>query len=317
MAAHQQGFPLTTEYSQKTLGLTSPSSRRSQQRLTWTPGTTSPIVRRFREEQEGLLQRVKEEQAVRERPGPFRAAYTYSGLRAAHDGPDLRDYSPSPPDTPEPEDVGPEKAVMTFRKAAGIAWKSSENTFSSVHSTISKDNTNGESARRAKLFADFGRKLGSTCSFGQNSSDDSDDATTQFVADDAEDSLSLSPATIWRDLSYDDLRYSASPLDPDYFQVLKTVKMTLSYSSSNPGGRNLLRHHPGGYRQTPGKDINEFRKGLRPREDIDDAKSRRRLEQPDRSIFGHLRDITPASIISSNEPTSVGKDGMLQLSGIR
>jgi hypothetical protein len=40
-----------------------------------------------------------------------------------------------------------EMPVMSFRKAAGTAWKPSGDTFSFVPSTISKENTNGESAR--------------------------------------------------------------------------------------------------------------------------------------------------------------------------
>jgi hypothetical protein len=110
--------------------------------------------------------------------------------------------------------------VLKLTKYRGFSV-TSRDTFSFVHSTISKDNTNGESARQAKLFAGFGRKLGSSCSH------DSNDATTQFVADDAEDSSSLSPATISRDFIYDGLRYSTA--DPSVFGVGKSVKMVPSY----------------------------------------------------------------------------------------
>jgi hypothetical protein len=68
---------------------------------------------------------------------------------------------------------------------------------------------------------------------------------------------------------------------------------------------------------TPGMDVNEFKKRIRPREDLDDVKDRWRLEQSDRSISGPLRDVTPESIKSSNESNSVRKYGMLQLPGMR
>jgi hypothetical protein len=77
-----------------------------------------------------------------------------------------------------------------------------------------------ESARRAKLFAGSRWKLGSSCSH------DSNDATTQFVADDAEDSSSPSLATISRDFIYDGLRYSTA--DPSVFGGGKFVKMVPS-----------------------------------------------------------------------------------------
>jgi hypothetical protein len=52
------------------------------------------------------------------------------------------------------ESVQLDKVEQTFKKMAGKAWKSSA-TFANVSSTISRDNTSGESARQAKLFAEF------------------------------------------------------------------------------------------------------------------------------------------------------------------
>jgi hypothetical protein len=64
------------------------------------------------------------------------------------------------------ETYGVGKDPLTLRQIAGKTWKSSD-AYSSVSSTISRDNTTGESARRANLLADFGQKrrpcvLGST-----------------------------------------------------------------------------------------------------------------------------------------------------------
>jgi hypothetical protein len=53
------------------------------------------------------------------------------------------------------EAVQLEKGVQIFKKMSGKAWKSSA-TFSTISSTISRDNTAGECARQAKLFAEFG-----------------------------------------------------------------------------------------------------------------------------------------------------------------
>jgi hypothetical protein len=47
-----------------------------------------------------------------------------------------------------------DKVAQTFKKMAGKAWKSSA-TFANISYTISRDNTSGESARQAKLFAEF------------------------------------------------------------------------------------------------------------------------------------------------------------------
>jgi hypothetical protein len=55
------------------------------------------------------------------------------------------------------------KAAKTFKKMAGKAWKSSA-TFSTISSTISRDNTAGECARQAKLLADFGQRRPCTLS---------------------------------------------------------------------------------------------------------------------------------------------------------
>jgi hypothetical protein len=52
------------------------------------------------------------------------------------------------------ESVQLDKVAQTFKQMAGKAWKSSA-TFTTVSSTISRDNTCGESARQAKLFAEF------------------------------------------------------------------------------------------------------------------------------------------------------------------
>jgi hypothetical protein len=50
-----------------------------------------------------------------------------------------------------------DKFAETFKKMEGKAWKSSAK-FSGISPTISKDNTSGECARQAKLFAEFGQR---------------------------------------------------------------------------------------------------------------------------------------------------------------
>jgi hypothetical protein len=54
--------------------------------------------------------------------------------------------------------VDPNRAVGMFSPVLGKPWEPSE-PFSSINYTISRDNTAGEYARQAKLFADFGQKL--------------------------------------------------------------------------------------------------------------------------------------------------------------
>jgi hypothetical protein len=54
---------------------------------------------------------------------------------------------------------------------AGKAWKSSD-TYSHVNSTISRDNTMGEVARRSKLLADFGQKTKACVFISVQSEDD-------------------------------------------------------------------------------------------------------------------------------------------------
>jgi hypothetical protein len=63
-----------------------------------------------------------------------------------------------------------DKVAQTFKKMEGKAWKSSATTFSGLSYTISRDNTSGECARQAKLFAEFGRRRSSAfaSSFGQH-----------------------------------------------------------------------------------------------------------------------------------------------------
>jgi hypothetical protein len=61
------------------------------------------------------------------------------------------------------DSVDTSKASRMFGRMAEKAWKSS-NTYSPINSIISKDNTMGEAARQAKLFADFGQKM-KTCAF--------------------------------------------------------------------------------------------------------------------------------------------------------
>jgi hypothetical protein len=57
-------------------------------------------------------------------------------------------------------------AARIFGRVSRKPWKPSD-PFSSISSTISKDNTGGECARQAKLFADFGQKMKTKpCEFG-------------------------------------------------------------------------------------------------------------------------------------------------------
>jgi hypothetical protein len=58
-----------------------------------------------------------------------------------------------------------DKFAETFKKMEGKAWKSSAK-ISGISSTISKDNTSGECARRAKLFAEFGKRR--PCAFASS-----------------------------------------------------------------------------------------------------------------------------------------------------
>ena len=57
------------------------------------------------------------------------------------------------------------KVGQTFKKMEGKAWKSSA-TFSEISYTISRDNTSGEYARQAKLFAEFGKRR--SCAFASS-----------------------------------------------------------------------------------------------------------------------------------------------------
>jgi hypothetical protein len=62
--------------------------------------------------------------------------------------------------------VDSNRAAGIFGPVSRKLWKTSEQ-FSSINSTISKDNTGGECARQAKLFAHFGRKMKmKQCGFG-------------------------------------------------------------------------------------------------------------------------------------------------------
>jgi hypothetical protein len=70
-------------------------------------------------------------------------------------------YSP-PPDEPQ---TPLDKFAETFKKMERKAWKSSAK-ISGISPTISKDNTSGECARQAKLFAEFGRKK--SCAFASS-----------------------------------------------------------------------------------------------------------------------------------------------------
>lgn len=63
------------------------------------------------------------------------------------------------------------KASRVFEQMAGKAWKSSD-TYSHVNSTISRDNTMGEVARRSKLLADFGQKTKACVFISVQSEDD-------------------------------------------------------------------------------------------------------------------------------------------------
>jgi hypothetical protein len=58
-----------------------------------------------------------------------------------------------------------DKFAETFKKMEGKAWKSSAK-ISGISSTISKDNTSGECARQAKLFAEFGKRR--SCAFASS-----------------------------------------------------------------------------------------------------------------------------------------------------
>jgi hypothetical protein len=55
--------------------------------------------------------------------------------------------------------VGFGQMSRAFKQMGSQPWKSSK-TQTSIHYTISRDNTGGESARRAELFAEFGRRRG-------------------------------------------------------------------------------------------------------------------------------------------------------------
>ena len=70
---------------------------------------------------------------------------------------DKSPYSKGTVDLGSGETYGVGKATLNFGQIAGKAWKSSD-AYSSVSSTISRGNTTGESARRAKMLADFGQK---------------------------------------------------------------------------------------------------------------------------------------------------------------
>jgi hypothetical protein len=62
--------------------------------------------------------------------------------------------------------VDPNRVARIFGPVSRKPWKPSER-LSSINSTISKDNTAGECARQAKLFADFGQKMKmKQCRFG-------------------------------------------------------------------------------------------------------------------------------------------------------
>jgi hypothetical protein len=62
--------------------------------------------------------------------------------------------------------VDPNRTARNFGPVSRKLFKSSE-LFSSINSTISKDNTAGEWARQAKMFADFGQKMKmKPCGFG-------------------------------------------------------------------------------------------------------------------------------------------------------
>jgi hypothetical protein len=58
-----------------------------------------------------------------------------------------------------------DKFAETFEKMEGKAWKSSAK-FSGINYTISRDNTSGECARQAKLFAEFGKRR--SCAFASS-----------------------------------------------------------------------------------------------------------------------------------------------------
>jgi hypothetical protein len=58
-----------------------------------------------------------------------------------------------------------DKFAKTFKKMEGKAWKSSPK-ISGISCVISRDNTSGECARQAKLFAEFGQRR--TCAFASS-----------------------------------------------------------------------------------------------------------------------------------------------------
>jgi len=82
------------------------------------------------------------------------------------------------------------KATRTFGLIAGKSWKSSE-PFAQISCTISKDNTEGECARQAKLLAYYGQKI-KPCTFQHNltSSKASVKATTALGPDETKLRLS-------------------------------------------------------------------------------------------------------------------------------
>jgi hypothetical protein len=76
---------------------------------------------------------------------------------------------PRRPSVSESGSEGPvqlDKVEQTFKKMAGKAWKPSE-TFTAISPTISRDNTSGEHARQAKLFAEFAGR-GRPCVLSSN-----------------------------------------------------------------------------------------------------------------------------------------------------
>jgi hypothetical protein len=73
---------------------------------------------------------------------------------------------PSVSESNSEEPVQLDKVAQTFKKMAGKAWKSSA-TFTAISPTISRDNTSGEHARQAKLFAEFAGR-GRPCVLSSN-----------------------------------------------------------------------------------------------------------------------------------------------------
>jgi hypothetical protein len=82
------------------------------------------------------------------------------------------------------------RATRTFGQTAGKTWNSSD-PFAQISSTISKDNTEGECARQAKLLAYYGQKI-KPCTFQHNltSSKASVKATTALGPDETKLRLS-------------------------------------------------------------------------------------------------------------------------------